>query len=520
MNWKKYKSLPAAEKQNEAYYIIGLDLGSDSTGMAYFNLATNSPESIDLSGGYGKPSVPTVMQYIPETKEWVFGEYAVLNRGSGTEITLHSLVERLGSSDYVDVDRRSLSVASILALFIKEILGNVRSINPKAEIVGIVATVPAYFSDQAYEELRRAFKLAGYEKELIDLVPDRECVLTHYFNTAPRGAGRILLLDFGARELRGGLYSIEATGAEVLANSMSSLFSDAIGMTKINNDICEFFEDFVRKQDVVSQVTSSTKARQLRDQTAAFSYQHRDMLFQKNIRSRPIKAYFNFTYPPFQQTITHDAVQNLMRPYARRFDSFVRDVLGKSISHTPLTPADVDAVLCVGGGFEMLWAREAVIALFKTVHFYKNPKMVTCEGAAIAAARALDINEAGAKLILEDRHQLTADIGLSDGQNFLPLVERNAFWWQNHPAKLVIVNQSIDSGLNLNICMRSQTGEIRNIGNMPLSELPARPKGVTRLEVELSFETNADIVLTVRDAGFGELFPKVEYRQEARLRIV
>ena len=503
MNWKKYKSLSAAQKKNDAFYIIGLDLGSDSTGMAFYNLATNSPESIDLSGGYGKPSVPTVMQYIAETKEWVFGEYAVLNRGAGTEITLYSLVEKLGNFDYIDIDRRSLSVAGILALFIKEILGNVRNINPKAEIVGIVTTVPAYFSDQAYEELRRAFKLAGYEKELIDLVPDRECVLSHYFSTAQK-AGRVLLLDFGARELRGGLYNIESTDTRVLATSMSSLFSDAVGMTKINDDICKFFEDFV--------AANSNKSRQLQDQIMAFSYQHRDMLFQKNIRTRPVKAYFNFTYPPFQQTITHERVQSLMRPYARHFDSFIRD--------TKLTPANVDVVLCVGGGFEMLWAREAVSALFSNVTFYKNPKMVTCEGAAIVAAYALDVCEQGKQLTLEDKHQLAGDIGLTDGVNFLPLAERNAFWWQNHPAKLVIVNQNVDGKLNLNIRTRTQSGQIRSIDTVLLNELPARPKAVTRLEIGLKFESNADAILTVRDAGFGELFPKVEYEREARLQIV
>jgi len=503
MNWKKYKSLSAAQKKNDAFYIIGLDLGSDSTGMAFYNLATNSPEAIDLSGGYGKPSVPTVMQYIAETKEWVFGEYAVLNRGAGTEITLYSLVEKLGNFDYMDIDRRSLSVAGILALFIKEILGNVRNINPRAEIVGIVATVPAYFSEPAYEELRRAFKLAGYEKELIALVPDRECVLSHYFSTTQK-AGRVLLLDFGARELRGGLYNIETTDKGILATSISSLFSDDVGMTKINDDICKFFEDFV--------AANSNKPRQLQDQVMAFSYQHRDMLFQKNIRTRPVKAYFNFTYPPFQQTITHETVQSLIRPYTRRFDSFIRDA--------KLTPANVDVVLCVGGGFEMLWAREAVSTLFSNVNFYKNPKMVTCEGAAIVAAHALDVCEEGKQLTLEDKHQLSGDIGLTDGANFLPLADRNTFWWQNHPAKLVLVNQSVDSKLNLNICTRTQSGEIRSIDTVLLNELPTRPKGVTRLEIGLKFESNTDVVLTVRDAGFGELFPNVEYEREARLKIV
>jgi len=181
VNWKKYKEMPSDAKQNEVYYIIGLDIGNDSSCMAFYNLSERVPETIDLSGGYGKPSVPTVMQYISETKEWVFGEYAILNRGVGTEVTMSALMERLGRFDYIDVDGKAMSVANVLALFVKELLSNVKNINPKAEIVGIVAAVPAYFSEQAHEEFERVFKLAGYEKELIGFVPDRECVLAHYY---------------------------------------------------------------------------------------------------------------------------------------------------------------------------------------------------------------------------------------------------------------------------------------------------------------------------------------------------
>jgi len=479
--------------------------------MAFYNMPHSQPESIDLSGGYGKPSIPTVVQYISETKEWVFGEYAVLNRGAGTEITLSSLMERLGRFDYIDVDRRSLSVANVLALFIKEILGNVRSINPKAEIVGIIATVPAYFSDQAYEELRRAFKHAGYEKELIDLIPDRECVLSHYYKTAPRYHQQVMLLDFGARELRGGLYNVSAQDGGILATSLSSLFSDEISMSKINRDIDEFFEGFV-----LSEFTGREQMRQLREHILAFSHQHRDMLFQKNIRTKPIKAYFNFTYPPFQQTITHQQVQNLMAPYTRRFTVFVKDVVDKSIG-----PAgEVNAVLCVGGGFEMLWAREAVSKLFSNVQFYKNPKMITCEGAAVVAARALGL-DTGEWLVLEDRHQLTHDIGLTDGngKSFLPLVERNVFWWQNHPSKFVIVNQEITGNLDIMLCTRTQNDELKNIGKMRLTGLPSRPKGVTKFEISLKFESNTDVVVTVRDIGFGELYPQTDYVRESRFRI-
>jgi len=522
MNWKKYRTLPETEKRDETHYIIGLDLGNDSSGLAFFNFATGTSESIDISGGYGKPSIPTVMQYIAETKEWVFGEYAVLNRGAGTEVTLNGLMERLGNSDYIDVDRRSLSVSSVLALFIKELLGNVRSINPKAEIVGIVASVPAYFSEQACEELARAFKLAGFEKELIALVPDRECVLAHYYQTAPHSAEHALLLDFGARELRGGLYYIKPNmpkDSGITATSISSLFNSEVGLGDINTAVALFFEDFVRREVSKDKPISNTQARQLHEQTMAFSYQHRDMLFQRNIRNKPIKAYFNFTYPPFQQVITHEQVTALMRPFTHRFTTFLSDVFAKSIADTPLTPKDITAVLCVGGGFEMLWAKEAIAAMFGNVHFYKNPKMVTCEGAAIVASRMLGIPEAGGQLAIIDTHQMTHDIGLSSGATFLPLVERNAFWWQSHVPKLVLVNQEVNGEFELNICMRTPAGEIKKFANVRIDDLPKRPKGTTRLEVGLNFVSNANAILTVRDKGFGELFPIVDWEREVEVAI-
>lgn len=523
MNWKKYKALPDNEKRREEYYIIGLDLGNDSSGMAFYNLATNQPEGIDPSGGYGKPSIPTVMQYINDTNEWVFGEYAVLNRGSGTEITISSLMERLGNFDYIDVNKRSLSVASILALFIKELLSNVKNINPKAEFVGIVATVPAYFSEQAYEELSRAFTLAGYEKELISLVPDRECVLAHLFQNLEQigESMHTMLLDFGARELRGGLYHVENTDNNLHITSLSSLFNNEINTTRINNDIAHFFETCVLREIGKAKPISQSQLLQIKEHISAFTYQHKDILLGRTVRTKPAKLYFNFTYPPFQQAVTNDEVEALVKPYSRRFNTFVKSVFEKSISSHPLQQKDIDIVLCVGGGFEMLWAREAAIELFESaqVSFPSNPKMITCEGAAIIAAGMLGLREKDEKFTIEDAHQLTVDIGLTDGKNFFPLVERNAFWWQNHASKLMLVNKEVDGELSLNLCMRTTGDEIKNLGNLKLIGLPKRPKGTTRLKIGLEFTKNDNAIVKIRDMGFGELFPQSDFEKDVAIQL-
>ncbi|MDR1664141.1 MAG: DUF5716 family protein [Clostridiales bacterium] len=508
MNWKRYKSLPAEQKRNEIYYILGLDIGNDSSGIAFYNFSVGAPEVIDLSGGYGRPSVPTVMQYIPETKEWVFGEYAILNRGSGTEITLSALMARLGSHEYVEIDRRPMSVVSVIALFIKELIGNVRNINPKAEIAGIVVAVPSYFSEQAREEYIRAFKLAGYEKELIALVSDRECVFAHYYATHTPREEHTLFIDYGSREVRGGLYHVVPSGREIAIKSMSSLFDESIATAKVNESIRELFLDFYIENTGENPASA--------EMINAFAYQHKDILFQKNIRSKPVKLYFNFAYPPFQQTVKHAHIEALTAPYLNRFHQFAREVMEKNLYGVQeLTFSDISNVICAGGGFEMLWTREAVAHLFKhaQVQFYKNTKIVAAEGAALSAAMLLGAAE-GYKIVLEDRHQLSSDIGLVSGKDhFLPLVERNAFWWQNHPVRLILVKDEIKGGMTLTMASRSVDGDITPLGNVLLDNLPARPKGVTRLGAQVSFSSNTDLTARFTDLGFGEMFPGVDYER-------
>jgi len=502
MNWKAYKNLSEEEKRNEVNYIIGLDVGNDSSAIAFYNLSDNTTEAIDLSGGYGKPTIPTVMQYIPETKEWVFGEYAILNKGLGLQFS--SLTKRLGFFDYIDVDGRSLSVASVLAMFIKELLGNVKNINPRAEIVGIVVSVPAYFSEQANEELKKVFKLAGYEKELISFVSDRECVLAYSYQNQNVEEEKALILDFGNRELRGGLYDVKSNDGEIKATSVSSVFDEEISLAAIDIEVTNLFYSFLPENADQS----------LRENIPPFAYQHKDMLFQKNIRTKPIKLYYNFIYPPAQHTLEYNQVSQMISPYEKKINKFIKDVLDKNLMSKKIPPSQVNTILCVGGGFDMLWAREEILNIFdkEKVKFFKNPKLIMAEGAAYIAAYSLGI--AKTKLSLEDNHRLSSDIGLLTKDNFITLVERNGFWWQKHSSIFVLINEEVDGEYNLQITKRLAENDITTLTHINLQGLPLRPKGVTRLKIKPDFKTNKEMTITVTDKGFGELFPKSDFKQE------
>ena len=104
MSWKLFKKqLSSKELDDETRFILGIDIGTRATKIAIWNVNRKQAELIDMSGGYGNPSIPTVMQYIPENKEWVFGEYALLNKRDFDDITINNIISKLGTKELIEI---------------------------------------------------------------------------------------------------------------------------------------------------------------------------------------------------------------------------------------------------------------------------------------------------------------------------------------------------------------------------------------------------------------------------------
>lgn len=524
LNWKKFKNLFSEDNKSESEFIIGLDLGNATSAIAYFDMFANQPQIIDISGGYGKPVTPTVMQYIPTTKEWVFGEYAVLNRGIGKEVTISDLISKLGKRQFIEVDGKAISIANVLAIFLKELLKSCRNINPKAEIVGIIVAVPDFFSQEASDELMLAFKIAGYEKEFIDFITDKVCIFQKYFYEKKVKDETVLLLDFGSRSLRGGIYEIKEKGSSI--RNLSFLKNDEIGMALIDEEVSKLLEDMYINEQKSSSLRLSS---QIKEQLAAFSYQHKDLLFQKGILSKPVKLYFTFAYPPFQKTVSKEIMDSLIKPFYSRTELFIKELFKKNLydSTKLLRPSSINTIICTGGGFEMLWVRTLIEDYFPTakILIFKNSKCAIAEGASIAAAHKLKVIDA-AEIIIDDKLKLRYDYGIMILQNgrekFNPIVERNSFWWQNTFQSRFIIKQDTNESNEyyLNIFKRDETGDVTDFVKLPLKNLPKRPKGTTCLSLNLNFKSYNHIMATVYDEGFGQLFERTDYAEEFFIDIV
>jgi molecular chaperone DnaK (HSP70) len=527
MSWKNFLNQFRESEPGESHFILGVDLGEDSSVIAYYDVNRAAPEIIDISGGYGKPSVPTAMQYIPETKEWIFGEYAVLNTGNGE--VYKGLLEKLVRGDYVDAGGKPVSAVNVLGMYIRELIGSCRNINPKAEIAGAVFAVPSYLSEEARESMRLAVRAAGYEKALIGLFSDRECIFNHYYskNGIDFDTERVLLFDFAGREFRGGIYEVTPDGDDVVnIVSISSLFDKELGAMRINEAVYNLFTRFYCEN---MKITPQSLPQAVKEQLAAFTHQHKDLLFARNERdaAKPVKLYFNFAYPPFQRTVTAAELDEFIKPFKDKMSVFFQNVFKRTLMpDNVLSNLDINTVLCTGGGFEMVWAKRLAEESFPNsrVIFNKNSKGITAEGACLAAAGRLTV---GRELIINmsDFHKLKSDVGImavrDRREKFVPLAEVNSFWWQPREQRAFIVNEPTSGeDLRLEIVRRGGDGRFVPLGVITLDGLPERPEGTTRLGITFAFPSYDVITAEVRDLGFGELFPAVEYSREFRFAYV
>lgn len=507
---------------DETKFILGIDIGTKSTKIASWNVNRKSAELIDMSGGYGTPSIPTVMQYVPENKEWVYGEYALLNRGYFEDITINNILSKLGTKELIDISGKPMNIPSILSRYIKEIIEMCRNINPNGEVVGVVAAIPDYFSDSAKEELRRAFAMAGLDKVLITLMSYRECILRYlYFKQDLINEEKILYIDYGGEEIRGGFIQVNPKGGlNLRGESLSFLFDSSLGVKKIDKLLKNLFTEFYCDEVGIlkTQLTD-----EIVHQIEIFAYQNKNLLFQNYYKRKPTKLYFNFAYPAFQKTLSTEDMDKLIKPFVEDIRKFINTLLDKTIDG-PVPKEEINKIIAVGGGFEMSWVKELLEKEFMDIPiiYPKEAEGTVSLGACIGAASYLGIIPER-EIQLTDKQRLNIDIGIkaiSKTENrFIPLIEKNTFWWQKPKPKIFILDSKENETLDIPIYRRNEQGEISAIHTIYLSNLPHRPSRTIRLKFSMNFKQYNTIEAKVSDCGFGELFPPSDFTQTFNIQL-
>ncbi len=205
-----------------------------------------------------------------------------------------------------------------------------------------------------------------------------------------------------------------------------------------------------------------------------------------------------------------------MRPVLVRIDEPVETVLGAE-------PKQKDADFCrfiqqtlgsdlyssiqiTGMGFDQEWAKQSVkmLCFQKRKVFYGNN--LFARGACMAAVERLEKKNLKGYRYMSDSLVL-ADVGMEmrvmGSPAYYPLIEAGNNWYEcKAQCELILDNME-----ELIFTVATMEKPEKRRVSMSLPGLPKRPNKTTRLRVELAYISASECQITVRDLGFGEMFP-------------
>ena len=545
MNWETNRN-HIAETGNypEDWYVLGIDLGTTNSVISYWDNVTGRPEPIDISNGFGKIPLPSVVQYRPEDDhdEWVIGEEAYRSMKIYPTTTIRSIKRKMGTNETIQLGSRAYLPEEISAKILEELVSHAQSLNPKAEIAGLVVSVPYDFDDAAQKATVRACEIAGLKDKLICLIKEpNAAALAYNFRQQLKKDERIMVFDFGGGTLDITLFNVTDRDENCIKLQVISQGGEAHhGGDDIDDTLIEFCGGLIESKTgepssqlaIENQVELSSRAREAKERLSGV---------------QRFRIPFTFCIPPFVEQISRDEFHTLIQPFIDKTRKLVLKALRETYTGS-LTPHDIDRVLLEGGSSQMPWVREMLLDIFSDeskIYSSERPALDISLGATYYAAMKMGLfaspdvesdkvtdtmpepisGKASSKMSVEFEVTVSHDIGLEldsgTRKSFFPMIRRGtpfALAKKSHVFTLSGAAPEEMTRLDLKLLERINTNDpyeaCKPIGEVAITGLPIRPSGKTKLRVTLMVEEEGGLVRgMVEDMGFGAEYPASDYKE-------
>jgi molecular chaperone HscA len=474
----------------QAELIIGIDLGTTNSLIAYINAQQQAEVINDMGKGV---LVPSIVHFHP-SGELIVGNEAKQYLIADPANTIFSVKRLLGQS-YKDIQSyegyfgykiiddddqamlkvkvgdRFYSPIELSSFILKEL--KLRAEHAlKTPVNKVVITVPAYFNDAQRQATRDAGKLAGLDVLRIINEPTAAS-LAFGIGLDPNEEKTIAVYDLGGGTFDISILKIQQGIFEVLATNGDTFLGgddfDALilqyWLKELNLDPAAVYAN----QNLMQSLRLAAEEAKI-----ALSTQS---IFNTTVQGMPCgimrSTYEAMIQPLIQKTI--DCCQN-------------------ALNDAGLTVKAIDQVVLVGGSTRTPILKQALQAFFdQALNDHQNPDEVVALGAAIQA----DILAGNRKdILLLDVTPLSLGIETMGGLMDV-IIPRNA----KIPTKAGRqYTTSIDGQVNMKISVyqgeRDLVSENRKLAEFELRGIPAMPAGFPK--VDINFMLNADGMLKVQ----------------------
>ena len=485
--------------------IVGIDLGTTNSLVAYINSQTGQPKCIP--GPYGDTLCPSIVSLDPDGSI-IVGEPARRRLLTQPERTIYS-VKRLMGRGPADVQNeltlfpfridpssknvirvrlgdRVLTPPEISAFILRELKNWAESFFGES-VDRAVITVPAYFNDAQRQATKDAGKIAGLE--VLRLVNEPTAAALAY-GLHEKQRGRVAVYDLGGGTFDISILKLISTEEGDIYQVLSTNGDTHLGGDDIDNLLQAFVHERILQEDQLDFSPHAELAQELRKALIAVKHE----LSAKN------SATLRFPLPNgsvFVHEFTRGAFEALVRPIVDRTMGPIKQALADA----QLKPTDMDEVVLVGGATRTPLIRRTVQEFFgRKPHTELNPDEVVALGAAVQA----NILDCGVKnMLLLDVTPLSLGIETYGGA-VAKVIPRNS----TIPAsaqELYTTGVDNQTGIDIHVLQgeRELAKDCRSLARFTL-KVPPAPMGLPRIEVKFLIDANGILQVGAKDLRTGE----------------
>jgi molecular chaperone DnaK len=485
--------------------IVGIDLGTTYSLVAYMDAATNEPKCI--VGPYGSALCPSVVS-VDADGTIVTGEAARRRLLTQSERTIYSVKRLMGrsvediqselkifpfridptSSNVIRVQLgdKVFTPPEISAFILRELKSWAEDFFHET-VDRAVITVPAYFNDAQRQATKDAGRIAGLE--VLRLVNEPTAAALAY-GLHKQKRGKVAVYDFGGGTFDISILKLISTDEGEIYQVLSTNGDTHLGGDDVDNALLALARAEIQKQFSVDLSTHPESIQELR----------KALIRAKHDLSSATKTSIRVALPDgliYSREISLREFDELIKPIVARTMEPVR----KALADAKLAAKEMDEVVLVGGSTRIPLVRKTVGDYFgRAPHCELNPDEVVALGAAVQA----DILDSGVKtMLLLDVTPLSLGIETMGGV-VAKIIPRNS----TIPAsaqEMFTTGVENQTAIDLHVLQgeRELAKDCRSLARFQL-KVPPGPAGLARVEVKFLIDANGILQVAARDLRTGQ----------------